>query len=279
MPTVYPDATWDPISGLSGLRPWRVPGGKPKIVWHTTEGPNKPPWETMRSGIPHFTYHRKTGECWQHLDLDVAAYTMMAGDYSPNSDGGVTIQIEIVGYARDSATWTQAECDGLMELTSWIADQIGCPVEFPHAFAGDDAYGTNGVARLSWEEWRATTGIVGHQHAPWNSHWDPGKVPVEKMTTEDTVDYDQLVIDVAARVNRVLGDYNAEGLPTGPDKDNPEFAAKKIREIENVVRRVEEKVDRLLSVLATLDETTTAILINVRDLDDLVLVRHKGDDT
>jgi hypothetical protein len=275
----YPNATWDPITGMPGLRTWRGPGGLPKIVFHTTEGPNKPDWQAKMSGVPHFTHHRKTGECWQHLDFDVAAYTMMAGDYSPNSDGGVTIQIEIIGYAKDSPTWTQDECDNLMRLVSWIAEQIDCPVEFPHPFDGEDAYGENGSVRLSWEEWRATTGIVGHQHAPWNGiRWDPGKIPVEKLAVEDAMDYEKLVEDVAARVNLVLGDHNAKGEPNAGN-ENPERAAKKIREIENVVRRVEEKVDRVLAVLATIDEGVTATLMHTRDLDDLVLVRQPKDDT
>jgi hypothetical protein len=55
-------------------------------------------------------------------------------------------------------------------------------------------------------------------------------------------DIERIAEATAARVNRVLGDYNAKGEPVGPNKDNPQVAAAYIRQIKNISVRVEAKV-------------------------------------
>lgn len=44
-------------------------------------------------------------------------------------------------------------------------------------------------------------------------------------------DIEAIVERVAARVNRVLGDYNAKGEPAGPNKDDPQTGAAYLRRI------------------------------------------------
>lgn len=181
--------TWKPIqrsngSWVTGLRPFAtLDEPAPKIVLHTTEGGSKPNWTAIGSGFPHFTADLDDGfGVDMHIPLDMAAYTLKGGEHSPNSAGGVTIQIELVGYAKDTPNWSQAKCDRLKKLLVLIAAEIGMPYVFPLPFTGDAGYGVGGEVRIDWDRWVRTTGVVGHSHAPYNDHWDPGRLPVEKLT-------------------------------------------------------------------------------------------------
>ena len=147
-----------------------------KLVLHTTEGPTAgSAWHTycnragLWSGIhPHLTVDPATGVRWQHIALDRAGYALRWIDRSG------CIQVEIVGRAADPkpASWYRWIVEHVVNPVCAAVPAIPavCPVEF-HDSA---AYGLRGVARLSRQEWDATAGIVGHQHAPRNTHWDPG---------------------------------------------------------------------------------------------------------
>jgi peptidoglycan hydrolase-like protein with peptidoglycan-binding domain len=185
---IPPGVQWRPIqkkdgTWVTGLRKFST-GGKPKIVLHTVEG-GMPNWTNLGSGYPHFTVDLDKNDLRMHIPLDMAAYTLKGGTHSPNSAGGVTIQIEIVGYAKDTAGWSQDKCDRLKALLLWIASQIGAPYTFPLPFTDDAGYGIGGEVRVDWDRWQLTTGIVGHSHAPYNDHWDPGDVPVEKLIDKE----------------------------------------------------------------------------------------------
>lgn len=51
-------------------------------------------------------------------------------------------------------------------------------------------------------------------------------------------DVDRIAEATAARVNRVLGDYNAKGEPAGPNKADPQHAAAYIRQIKGISEKV-----------------------------------------
>ena len=179
------NVVWKPIqkgdNWITGLREFSSsPGGKPKIVLHTTETDGIPNWSGMSGGYPHFT--ESSAETQMHIPLDKAAYTLKGGDFSPNSAAGVVIQIEMVGHAKDVPNWPQERWDKLKTLLLWIAKQIDMTYVFPFPFTDDAGYGTGGEVRQTWEMFRDSTGVVGHSHAPYNDHWDPGELPVEKLT-------------------------------------------------------------------------------------------------
>jgi peptidoglycan hydrolase-like protein with peptidoglycan-binding domain len=176
-----PNAIWEPIKGFNGLRPF-VDGGGAKIVLHTTESSSKPNWEALGSGIPHFTFDPASGQVWQHLPLDVAAYTLMGGTHSPNSAAGVSIQIEIIGFAKDTPGKDDRWYERLRGLLLWIAAKIGAQYVFPFPWAGNAGYGEGGEVRQTWTAYRAATGIVGHSHVPYNNHWDPGELDVSRLS-------------------------------------------------------------------------------------------------
>lgn len=46
---------------------------------------------------------------------------------------------------------------------------------------------------------------------------------------------DSRIDDIAARVNRTLGDFDGKGRPAGPNKDKPQLAANYIRQIRRLV--------------------------------------------
>lgn len=121
---------------------------------------------------------------------------------------------------------------------------------------------------------------------------------IDRYAKESPVDLspetiEELVTKVAKRVNMVGGDWNAEGEPHDPtpkdgDADsNPERLDQRVREIEKVVRRTEEKVDSVIEALASLPglvatpqttaEEVASILEAVQELDNLVLVRQGKD--
>lgn len=50
---------------------------------------------------------------------------------------------------------------------------------------------------------------------------------------------------IAHRVNKVLGDYDSEGEPRDPKNKDPEQANARLNQIETVVRRLEDKIDKM----------------------------------
>lgn len=161
----------DPISGMDGLRPFT--GTASKITIHRTETSVKPNWQEKRKGIPHYTLdHNKA---YAHISLDMAAYTMVGGDFSPNSDAGVNIQIEWVGYARNTFDEPDEDYASLAQLISDISIQTECPWLFPFPFSSSTS------VRQPWERFEIASGIVGHGHAPWNTHWDPGALDISRL--------------------------------------------------------------------------------------------------
>lgn len=168
---MLPGAAWDPVSNFPGLRPFT--GSAKKITLHTTETSVKPNWEQQQSGIPHLTVDLDTGDRWQHLDFGISAYTLNGGDFSPNSASGQNIQIEIIGFTRDCPSWSETAYGELADILHWLSDNLGIPYEFPLAFTSP--------ARQGWSQWEPVSGVLGHCHAPYNSHTDPTGLRVDLL--------------------------------------------------------------------------------------------------
>lgn len=196
----------DPVDGMTGLRPFT--GSAVKISVHTTETFIKPNWQEKRKGLPHYTLDGDIA--YSHLPLDMAAYTLIGGDNSPNSDAGVHIQIEWVGSAENTPRRSDADYASLAELIYDISEKIKCPWEFPFPFAGSNGYGPSGAVRVSWDQYAAASGILGHAHAPYNSHWDPGLLDIKRLTLlkprNPGCDYEKIESIVAreVRVDEVI---------------------------------------------------------------------------
>jgi hypothetical protein len=151
-----------------------------KLLWHTTEGSTVEGAvaEYLRRRVPpHLTVDPARGRLTQHVPLDRAAYALHSVDQT-----GV-IQVEIVGFARQTRNWS----DGWLR---WLGENVAAPI-FEHCQAidrhvsrvtHDELTNTNpplasphSPIRLTRQAWDRFSGQLGHQHAPApNNHWDPG---------------------------------------------------------------------------------------------------------
>lgn len=246
-----PWATWYPISGLAGGRCYGVAR---KQTLHTTQSGGLPNWHSIRS-VPHFSVNPATGEAWQHLDLDRSGYALASpgAPNSPNMNAGVVhVQWEVIGYAETVLHMPDAWYRRLAVWMGWVADEWDIPTTFPFRFGGVEAYGPSGAYRVPWDRYRDTSGIVAHQNAPFNAHWD-APFDQERLSRYLNDDKETIVAitdkdvnRIANRVNATLGDFTSDGKPRDPDKrPDGERGDGRLWQIEKVVRRIEKKVDAL----------------------------------
>jgi N-acetyl-anhydromuramyl-L-alanine amidase AmpD len=142
-------------------------GGGRKIVWHTTEGTSLP---NYGGSAPHFTLDPADGRLWQHIPLSRAGRALKAG--GPNF--WHTVQIELIGFARDTHTWSDERYGRVARLARWIEANFAVPRRAEVTFEGNGA--TPHLRSL--DAFKAYAGHIGHQHVPGNDHWDPGKLKI-----------------------------------------------------------------------------------------------------
>jgi N-acetyl-anhydromuramyl-L-alanine amidase AmpD len=143
-------------------------GGGKKIVWHTTETSGLP---NYGGSAPHFTLDPADGRLWQHIPLDRAARALKAG--GPNFWN--TVQVELLGFAKDTPTWSATRYSRIAALARWIEANFGVPRQCSVEFAGDGQTPHLPTA----EAVKAYAGHIGHQHIKGNDHWDPGRLRID----------------------------------------------------------------------------------------------------
>ncbi len=150
-------------------------------VLHTTETPGLPGY----TDPPHFTIGRDGAAAhltiWQHYPITVAARALRHPSAAVQTNRHGAIQIEIIGNAADSPRLASTDPDlftSLGLLMRWIESNAAVAGAAHHVFDGDVAYGESGSVRLSDNDWLASSGWLGHQHVPHNTHWDPGKMDI-----------------------------------------------------------------------------------------------------
>lgn len=78
--------------------------------------------------------------------------------------------------------WPEASLRQLRWLGRLIANlnkRHGLRLSAPKIFRPyPGSYGTNNGVRLTFDEWRKVTGVIGHMHVPENSHGDPGNINI-----------------------------------------------------------------------------------------------------
>jgi hypothetical protein len=148
-------------------------------VLHTRESPRL---GGVYTWPPHLSVDLHTGKAHQHVEFNRSAYAMHHSQ--PNRRGGrPTFQVELVGYARDVPHYPDSWYAALADLISWFHHNLDVPIEFPKPFGGSETYGAGGTVRVGTaRQWEKLAGIVGHQHAYRNAHWDPGKLDVARVT-------------------------------------------------------------------------------------------------
>lgn len=172
-------------------------------VLHTTEGLSWPTYEggataPNLTGLPPIGLRR--GKWRQHFPFNKSSRALA------NLPGGVetntlnAIQIELIGTCdpkhadswddkglyfagKDYVFWpkaTKRQKNFVARMLADISEQTGLRLTAPKEFLPyPRSYGSQAGNRLSFESWRQTTGVVGHQHVPENNHGDPGNLDVE----------------------------------------------------------------------------------------------------
>lgn len=150
-----------------------------KLVLHTTEGNSYPDYRyDGKKREPNVTANISQRTWRQHIPLDQGAYALQANGVSTNTMGA--IQIELIGYAATMKDLSGDDLTWLSGLLRMLCKQAGIPIQCSVPFDGAASYGVNGSVRLSDTQWTVYRGILGHQHVPTNSHWDPGNLPIER---------------------------------------------------------------------------------------------------
>jgi hypothetical protein len=148
-------------------------GGGWKITHHTTEGRTAEgaiaAYRAHR-GWPHFTaeWNGRRLRLIQHLPLEVGARALRNPPDAWETNLARTIQIEHVGFARETGRWAVARYRAIAELCRWIEGRTGCPrvVMAGVSFARP--------RRLTGQQFHQRAGHHGHNHVPGNDHSDPG---------------------------------------------------------------------------------------------------------
>jgi hypothetical protein len=168
---------------LPGVK--RVPGNHagtfvpspPKLVWHTTEG------SSIEGAIgayhehnswPHFTLDAKSGQLMQHLPMNRAGRALEHRPGTVETNRAHVIQVELVGFARESSGWGDERYERIGRLARAIEAAVGVP---RRAFATF----TVGGQRLGDSAWLHGAGHCGHQHVPHNNHSDPGALRMDRI--------------------------------------------------------------------------------------------------
>lgn len=173
--------------------------GEPKGLLHTTEGKTYAGARqsyVLNNSWPHATVTFQAGifRCYQHVPLSKPARALRneSGGVQTNRDN--VIQLEIVGTAdrHNASTWgeqyvenfPQAYLDGIARWMRFVEANHGVPRRCTVAFKRyPESYGVNGV-RLSGAQWDGYSGWLGHQHAPENTHGDPGLIDIAYLLAQ-----------------------------------------------------------------------------------------------
>lgn len=155
-------------------------GGR-KVVIHSTETPRRS-CSSVAGGLinraePHLVYGYDPGKRFptvvQLLPFDRGGRAL-EHNFAPETNRANAVQIEVCGYAGHAYRWSDNYLKGLANLLALIHHRFDFPVVVPKPFRVPST-------RFSPNAWVSAAGIVGHEHCPGNSHWDPGALDAAKL--------------------------------------------------------------------------------------------------
>lgn len=141
-----------------------------KIVLHTTESSALPSYS---GNWPNLTYDPKTRRWYEHTPINGSA-TALRNDGAHQTNRANVVQVEIIGFAKNSGLLPKTAIDDLGAFVAWMHKEWNVPV-----IALAKWTGPNTTARLSWTTYANFKGVLGHQHVPGNEHWDPGLIDAQ----------------------------------------------------------------------------------------------------
>jgi hypothetical protein len=159
--SINPHAKQQPL-GDSGPYDTSYP---PRIVWHTTEGDTYPGPQLYHGTNPHFTCDFKRKKLYQHTPIDLSAKALVNGLGGVETNHANAVQVELVGRAAQSGTWSDEDYAFIHELARWIEDNHNVRHHAADPWT---------QPRFSQAHWRRFAGHCGHMHVPENDHTDPG---------------------------------------------------------------------------------------------------------
>lgn len=149
--------------------------GRPKLVWHTTEGFGLPRYN---GSAPHFTFNPESGQLWQHVPVTLAAKALLHPTGTPHTNFAHAIQVELIGFAARTQEWTTAAYARIASLARWIETNTSVPRKTTVLF-GVPAH------RIGGSEFVSYSGHIGHEHVPNNTHWDPGRFRIDLVLDQE----------------------------------------------------------------------------------------------
>jgi hypothetical protein len=153
-------------------------------VLHTTETRGVPGYKNGALA-PHLTFWPAKGTITQHTPFSRPAEAVLA------HDDDQILQVEIVCYSSQSTAtsvgglWvgalTDAQLEPIAAFVQWVQAELPVAARWPERQAFNASQANAPGFRYTLSEFRSFDGILGHQHIPDNTHWDPGAFPWERF--------------------------------------------------------------------------------------------------
>jgi hypothetical protein len=151
----------------------------PKLVWHTTEGTGFDAMVrvlTEKAAQPHVVIDPHSGRVRQMILLDQYARALEHPAGTPETNRAHCVQVEICGFAKDSATWPAVYYEHLGALAVLLEHRQDVARVSNYPFSTTPH-------RIAPASFASAQGHLGHEHVPSQpaGHWDPGRLNVDKL--------------------------------------------------------------------------------------------------
>lgn len=154
----------------------------PKGGLHTTEGSTLAGAESaFKAYPPHLGYDPLRRIKHQYVALNRYSYAYRGSE----SDDEFIIQVEMVGFARQTHLWSDEAYRNIAEdVIKPLEDLVGIPRSYLRFYGEGEGIilaSPTSPIRLTASQLRNYSGWLGHQHIPApDFHWDPGKFLIAK---------------------------------------------------------------------------------------------------
>jgi hypothetical protein len=187
--------------------PWR-------IVLHTIEGSANPSTIAGHPYPPHLWYDPPSRRMYQTVPLGRSAFALyQAADAPYLTNRARALQVEIAGFAAQTASWPQEWLDNItndivVPLCQWVAQYTGASIDL--SFAPDPgpipgSARADAAQRVAPGTWALASGLYSHRHVPMgDDHWDTGGLDTPR---------------IAAHARLVIGGLLGPATPTNPTTD------------------------------------------------------------
>lgn len=184
-----------------------------RICLHTIEGGLSAGSVAGHQYPPHLWYNPATRILYQTVPLNRSAFALYQGS-GPVTNKARTLQVEIAGFAAETANWPQEWRDNITKdiivpLCQWVAangGQIDLSNVPPVGAIGGSA-SEHAPQRMSYAAWNAFDGVCSHRHIPDNDHWDTGGLDVESICLHASYIIGGMLVEVPEEEEEEMPDY------------------------------------------------------------------------